>query len=64
MPTDSKEILKRAKESNNKVRFNFTLTASVLREFKEYCDKDGASYSSVIEELIKDFLYPETRKKK
>lgn len=63
MPVDHKKILNSAKADDNKVRFTITLSPAVLDEFKGACDAEKASYSSVIESLIKDFLESFKKKK-
>lgn len=63
MPVDHKKILTSAKADDNKVRFTITLTPAVLDDFKGVCDSEKASYSSVIESLIKDFLESVKKKK-
>lgn len=63
MALDPKKILDDARQGDNKVRFTITLTPAVIEEFKEFCNRESASYSSVIESLIKDFL-KEAKKKK
>lgn len=64
MAIDRTKIIEKAKESDNKVRFTITLSPGLLREFREDCDRNKASYSAIIEELIKDFLYPDPSKSK
>ena len=63
MPVDHKKILSSAKADDNKVRFTITLSPSTLERFKDLCDAEAASYSSVIESLIKDFLESAQKKK-
>lgn len=63
MPVDSKKILDSAKADTNKVRFTIVLSPEVLDSFKAACDNENASYSSVIESLVKDFLGSYSNKK-
>ena len=63
MPSDHKKILNAAKADDNKVRFTVSLTPSVLEEFKEACTSEEASFSAVIESMIKDFLESYNKKK-
>ena len=55
MATDAKKVLERATKGTRK-NYTLSIDAHLMESFKSTCEAQGAKYSSVIEELIKDFL--------
>lgn len=61
MAIDAKKIMEKATKASRKT-YTISIDESLMDVFKETCEAQGAKYSSVIEELIKEFL--ESSKKK
>ena len=61
MAINGKKILEKATKGARKT-YTISIDAGLFEAFKQSCEDKGAKYSSVIEELIKDFL--ESFKKK
>jgi hypothetical protein len=57
--TSGKEILSRVKKRQAeevKTNITFRVKGELLERFRERCEKEGVSMTSVLEELIGDFL--------
>lgn len=55
MAIDAKKIMDKALKGSRKT-YSVSIDESLMESFKESCEAQGAKYSSVIEELIKEFL--------
>lgn len=56
---DSKEVLERIRRrqaANSKSNYTYRLPDQIMRDFKKKCEKEGVSMTSVLEELIEEFL--------
>lgn len=59
MKRQAKEIIrsiKDKKESERKNNVTFRLSDTLMEKFKAKCDKNGVSMTSVLEEVIQDFI--------
>lgn len=48
--------IKDKKEAEIKSNVTFRLSIEHMKRFKEKCDKNGVSMTSVLEEMIQDFI--------
>lgn len=48
--------IKDKKEAELKSNVTFRLSNELMKKFKEKCDKNGVSMTSVLEETIQDFI--------
>ncbi len=62
MTIDAKKIMDKALKGSRKT-YSVSIDESLMETFKEACEARGAKYSSVIEELIKEFLESSKKKK-
>ena len=62
MAIDSKRIMEKALKGSRKT-YSLSIDESLMESFKDHCELQGAKYSSVIEELIKEFLDSSKKKK-
>lgn len=53
---DSKQIVKKVRAEPLKKNFTFSLSEEVVNEFQNACKKEKVSMSSVIEQMMKEFL--------
>lgn len=62
MAIDAKRIIDNALKGARKT-YSVSIDESLMEAFKVTCEARGAKYSSVIEELIKEFLDSSKKKK-
>ena len=62
MAIDAKKIMEKATKATRK-NYTLSIDAQLMETFKTTCENQGAKYSSVIEELIKEFLESSRKKK-
>ena len=62
MAIDAKRIMEKALKGSRKT-YAISMDESLMEAFREHCESKGAKYSSVIEELIKEFLESSNKKK-
>lgn len=62
MAIDAKKIMDKATKGSRK-NYTISLDESLMETFKEFCEAKNAKYSSVIEELIKEFLESSKKRK-
>lgn len=63
MAIDAKKIMDKALKGSRKT-YSLSIDEELMEAFKSTCENQGAKYSSVIEELIKEFLDSSKTKKK
>ena len=63
MAIDAKRIMEKATKASRKT-YTISIDESLMELFKDTVESQGAKYSSVIEELIKEFLDSSKTKKK
>jgi hypothetical protein len=54
---DRKAILKAAKAKNrpDKANYTFRFNSELMKTFKEHCEKEGVTATSVLEEFLREF---------
>lgn len=62
MAIDAKRIMDKATKASRKT-YTISIEEDLMEAFKATCEARGAKYSSVIEELIKEFLDSSKKKK-
>jgi len=62
MPIDKNEMEKRLKKSVKKV-YSIRIEEGLMSEIQAWCAQKGVSYSSLTEELYKEFLDSSKKKK-
>ena len=62
MAINKEEMEKRLKKTVKKV-YSIRIEETLMTEIQEWCDQKGVSYSSLTEELYKEFLDSSKKKK-